>query len=203
MDKNQLLIILTRRPELGKVKTRLAKGTSNQTALNVYTDLLAHTHQITKNLNVDKWVFYTDEIIFDDLWDDGEYMKMIQSQGDLGAKMQEAFFKGFGAGYLEIVIIGSDIDTLTTEILEDAFEQVKQQNVIGPSEDGGYYLLGLNEPRTDVFTNKEWSTDTVLRDTLLDFSNDEVAILDELNDIDELEDITEDSFLAHHVKNYR
>ena len=199
----QLLIIFTRKPELGKVKTRLAKDTSDEVALAVYNDLLIHTHQITKNIEGDKWVFYTDEIEFEDIWDEGDYMKMIQAQGDLGAKMQDAFFKGFGAGYFEIVIIGSDVDTLTTEIIEDAFEQVKQQPVIGPSEDGGYYLLGLEEPRTDVFQNKEWGTDTVLRDTLLDLAEEEIAFLDELNDIDLLEDIEEDSFLFHHVKNFK
>ncbi len=200
---NQLLIIFTRRPELGKVKTRLAKETSDEVALAVYKDLLKHTHSITKDIAVDKWVFYTDEIEFNDLWDEGGFMKMIQAEGDLGQKMQSAFFKGFAAGYLEIVIIGSDIDTLSQELIEDAFAEVKQQNVLGPSEDGGYYLLGLNEPRTDVFTNKEWGTDSVLRDTLLDFENDEVFLLDELNDIDYLEDIEEDSFLADHVKAYK
>jgi len=200
---NQLLIIFTRRPELGKVKTRLAKDTSDEVALTVYKDLLAHTHKITKDLNVDKWVFYTDEIEFNDLWDEGEYMKLIQTHGDLGNKMQEAFLKGFGAGYLDVVIIGSDIDTLSTELIEDAFEEVKEQTVIGPSEDGGYYLLGLNAPRTDVFTNKEWGTDSVLRDTLLNCKNEEVFLLEELNDIDLLEDIEEDSFLYHHVKDFK
>lgn len=200
---NQLLIIFIRRPELGKVKTRLAQETSNETALAVYNDLLTHTHHITKNLEVDKWVFYTDEIEFEDLWDEGEFMKMIQAQGDLGEKMQSAVFKGFGAGYLEVLVIGSDVEDLSTEIIEDAFEQVKNQTVIGPAEDGGYYLLGLNEPRTDVFTNKEWGTDTVLRDTLKDLENEEVFLLDELNDIDYLEDIEEESGLYHHVKNYK
>lgn len=199
----QLLIIFTRKPQLGKVKTRLAKDTNDETALIVYKDLLTHTHKVTKDLDVDKWVFYTDDIEFNDIWDDGDYMKMIQAEGDLGNKMQEAFFKGFGAGYFEIVIIGSDVGTLSTEILEDAFDQIKQQTVIGPAEDGGYYLLGLDEPRTDVFKNKEWGTDTVLRDTLLDLSNEEVAFLDELNDIDVLDDIEEDSFLYHHVKNFK
>ena len=201
--KNQLLIVFTRRPELGKVKTRLAKDTSDEVALKVYQDLLTHTHSITKNLEVDKWVFYTDEIEFEDMWNEGGFMKMIQAEGDLGKKMQEAFFKGFGAGYLEVVIIGSDIDTLTEEMIQDAFEQVQQQNVIGPSEDGGYYLLGLNEPRTDVFENKEWGTDSVLRDTILNFSEEEVFLMEELNDIDVLEDITEDSFLFEHVKEYK
>jgi len=203
MDKNQLLIIFTRTPELGKVKTRLAKDTTDQAALQVYEQLLAHTHDITKDLDVDKWIFYTEQIDFEDRWSEGEFMKMIQAEGDLGKKMQDAFFKGFGAGYFEIVIIGSDIDTLSQELIEDAFEQVKQQNVIGPSEDGGYYLLGLNEPRTDVFNNKSWGTDTVLRDTMLDFKDDEVFMLEELNDIDLLEDITENSFLYEQVKDFK
>ncbi|MGY5351580.1 TIGR04282 family arsenosugar biosynthesis glycosyltransferase [Wenyingzhuangia sp. IMCC45533] len=200
---SQLLIIFTRRPELGKVKTRLAAETSDQTALNVYNQLLEYTHSITKDIEVDKWVFYTDEIEFNDLWDEGEYMKMIQAQGDLGTKMQEAVFKGFGAGYLEIVVIGSDVDTLTSEIIQEAFDQVKEQNVIGPAEDGGYYLLGLNEPRTDVFSNKEWGTDTVLRDTLINFENEEIYLLEELNDIDYLEDITEESFLFPLIETYK
>ncbi|NIJ44496.1 hypothetical protein FHR24_000935 [Wenyingzhuangia heitensis] len=200
---DQLLIIFIRKPELGKVKTRLAKETSDEVALAVYKDLLTHTHHITKDLEVDKWVFYTDEIEFEDIWDEGNFMKMIQAEGDLGNKMQQAAFKGFGANYLEIVIIGSDIEELSTEILEDAFEQVKQQTVIGPAEDGGYYLLGLNEPRTDLFTNKQWGTDSVLRDTLINLENEEIFLLDELNDIDYLEDIEEDSALYHHVKNYK
>lgn len=199
----QLLIIFTRKPELGKVKTRLAKETSDEVALDIYRNLLKHTHNITKDIEVDKWVFYTDEIEFEDLWDEGEYLKMIQSQGDLGTKMQSAFFKGFGAGYLEIVIIGSDIEELSREIIEDAFEQVKDQNVIGPAEDGGYYLLGLNEPRTDVFINKEWGTDSVLRDTLINFENEEVLLLEELNDIDYLEDITEDSGLYPLIEKFK
>lgn len=203
MDSNQLLIVFTRRPELGKVKTRLAKETSNEVALNVYSNLLTHTHNITKNLEVDKWVFYTDEIEFEDLWDEGGFMKMIQSEGDLGQKMQTAFLKGFAAGYLEIVIIGSDLDTLTQEIIEDAFTEIKQQNVLGPAEDGGYYLLGLNEPRVDVFDNKEWGTDSVLRDTILNFENDEVFLLEELNDIDYLDDITENSFLYPLIESYK
>lgn len=200
---SQLLIIFIRRPELGKVKTRLAKETSDEVALAVYKDLVTHTHHTTKDLEVDKWVFYTDEIVFDDIWSEGEFMKMIQAEGDLGTKMQEAVFKGFGAGYLEIVVIGSDVDTLSKEILKEAFDQVQDQPVIGPAEDGGYYLLGLDQPRTDVFTNKEWGTDTVLRDTLKNFENEEVFLLDELNDIDYLEDIEEDSFLAPHVQNYK
>ncbi len=200
---NQLLIIFTRRPELGKVKTRLAKDTSDEVALKVYNQLVIHTHGITKDLDVDKWVFYTDEIVFDDLWDEGGFMKLIQAQGDLGIKMQEAVFKGFSAGYLEIVVIGSDIETLTSEIIKEAFEQVKTQNVLGPSEDGGYYLLGLNEPRTDVFTHKNWGTDTVLMETLQDFENEEVFLLDELNDIDYLEDIDENSALYSIVKSYK
>src|SRR5690554_224775 len=63
------LIIFTRNPELGKVKTRLAKSVGDESALNIYKFLVQHTVEVTKNLNVDKYVFYSEEIHKNDAWD--------------------------------------------------------------------------------------------------------------------------------------
>ena len=195
----KLLMVFIRNPELGKVKTRLAKQTSDETALAIYNELLLHTNNITKGLGFDKWVFYTNKITHNDIWNTGAFEKKIQSEGDLGNKMYQAFRQGFEAGYKQIVIIGSDIEQLTQEIIETAFIQLENQTVIGPAEDGGYYLLGLNSLRKDVFESKIWGTNTVLRDTLTDLKNEQVHQLTLLNDIDVLDDIKPDSDLYKYI----
>ena len=72
-SSDRALIIFTRNPELGKVKTRLAKKTGDRIALDIYKFLLAHTVEITREIEADKYVFYSEEIILNDLWDDGVY----------------------------------------------------------------------------------------------------------------------------------
>jgi glycosyltransferase A (GT-A) superfamily protein (DUF2064 family) len=91
------------------------------------------------------------------------------------------------------VIIGSDCPTLTTEIMERAFAQLEIHDfVVGPSTDGGYYLLGFgkNTAHNLVFDNMEWSTDTVLPTTLrrIKKHGKTVFLLPELTDIDEAKD---------------
>ena len=101
-----LLLIFTRNPELGKVKTRLAATIGNQNALEVYKLLLNHTQKTVSELKVSKTVMYTDEIIIDDIWDNSIYEKRVQFGQDLGAKMKNAAAAGFENGYKKVVIIG-------------------------------------------------------------------------------------------------
>lgn len=189
---NELLIIFVRKPEAGKVKTRLAATIGNRQALKIYQQLLQHTHSITKPLGCDKIVYYNPDIQHGDLWDEGNFRKARQAGGDLGERMKEAFRKGFETGYRHICIIGSDCYQLTTPILENAFELLNNhQLVIGPSQDGGYYLLGLTALQEALFEEKQWSTASVLGDTV---SNAETAglnfaLLPELIDIDEESDL--------------
>ena len=94
-SSKKALIIFTRNPELGKVKTRLAKSVGDESALEIYKFLLKHTVAITKNLNVDKYVFYSENIHRDDIWDPEIFRKKLQTGTDLGEKMQNAFFCTF------------------------------------------------------------------------------------------------------------
>ena len=189
MPKN-LLLVFTRNPELGKVKTRLAKTVGNATALKIYTFLLKRTRDIVVKVSADKAVYYSVKVRENDIWDASIFQKHQQVGEDLGIRMLHAFKNGFKAGYEKVMIIGSDLYDLTAETIENAFSVLeKNEVVIGPAEDGGYYLLGMNSLEEKVFKNKDWGTATVKKDTLEDLKDKKVFLLAPLNDVDVFEDI--------------
>ncbi|MCX2679931.1 TIGR04282 family arsenosugar biosynthesis glycosyltransferase [Galbibacter sp. EGI 63066] len=187
---NSILIIFTKNPELGKVKTRLAQSVGKEKALEIYKFLLNKTKQVTRNLPCDKAVYYSEEIIENDLWSPETFSKKLQKGDNLGQRMENAFFECFSEGYKKVIIIGSDLYDITPSHIETAFKKLEAHDaVIGPAADGGYYLLGLKQLFPKVFQQKKWSTDTVLRDTLEDLKTVDVALLDTRNDIDNYNDI--------------
>ncbi len=198
MRSKSLLIIFTRNPELGKIKTRLAKGVGDQSALEIYKFLLKHTFEVTNKLEISKEVWYSEDIWKEDIWDNDVYTKKMQQGDSLGERMQHAFEEGFKNGFEKIVIIGSDLYDLKTEDLLEAFNELDISNyVIGPAQDGGYYLLGMKKPFYKVFKNKSWGTPTVFSQTMEDLKDKEVILLETRNDIDTLEDLKEFEGLQH------
>ena len=189
MSKN-LLLVFVRNPELGKVKTRLAKTVGAETALEVYKFLLNRTKYITSKVSADKAIYYSLKIRENDIWDATIFQKHQQVGEDLGIRMLHAFKNGFEADYKKVVIIGSDLYDLSSSMIEKAFKALdKNDLVIGPAEDGGYYLLGMNSLHSVIFKNKDWGTATVRKDTLEDLKDKKVHLLSELNDVDIFEDI--------------
>ena len=185
-----LLIIFTRNPERGKVKTRLSSTIGPEAALRVYNFLLEHTRNITQELKVDKRVYYSDKIDRNDIWKEKDYTKRLQYGFDLGDRMQHAIQEGLDDGYTNIIIIGSDLYDLSQLDLENAFEALRRDEmVIGPALDGGYYLIGMKQVPDDVFKNKKWGSESVLRDTLQNLNGKSVTLLPEKNDIDHIEDL--------------
>lgn len=186
------LIIFTRNPEFGKCKTRLAKRVGNENALAIYKILLQHTAEITKGVNVDKYVYYSNAVVKNDVWKEDIFRKKKQVGKDLGSRMNYAFLDLFAMGYQKIIIIGSDMYDLRTTDLENAFSCLEKNDiVIGPASDGGYYLLGMKKLYTSVFNNKNWGADSVFEDTMADLSKKSVWKLEERNDIDVYEDIVD------------
>jgi len=197
MSKN-LLLIFTRNPELGKVKTRLAKTIGAEKALAIYKFLLAHTKKVTEKIACDKAVYYSVKVREDDLWNGEIYQKKQQLGEDLGIRMQNAFQDAFANGYEKVLIVGSDLIDLSEEIIEKGFLQLASNDVvIGPAEDGGYYLLGMKSVHPNVFKNKNWGTSTVREGTLNDLKDKKVHLLNELNDADVLDDIKEHPAFQH------
>ena len=187
-----LLIIFTRNIELGKCKTRLARSIGPEKALEIYRFLVEHTANISRDLVADKWVFYSEHPEPEDSFDDNIYKKYKQEGSDLGSRMDMAFRTGFKKGYSRIVIIGSDIYDLDGNDIENAFNSLADDDfVIGPAQDGGYYLLGMIKPNTRIFTNKLWGTENVLEQTLNDLKGESLRILAVRNDVDVYEDIVD------------
>ena len=184
------LIIFTRNPELGKCKTRLAKTVGDEAALKIYTFLLKHTSTVSEPVKADQYVFYSEHIKTNDLWNSDIFRKKLQYGTDLGSRMENAFSELFNLGYEKVMIIGSDLLDLNQQLIDQAFDQLTSNDVvIGPSKDGGYYLLGMKKIHEYIFKNKTWGTETVLKETLNDLLNIDVELLEELNDIDTFEDM--------------
>jgi len=189
MSRN-LILIFTRNPKIGQCKRRLAEKVGDVNALSVYKILLGYTVKVTDDLNCDKAVYYTPKITKNDIWGDDNYQKFRQKGADLGLRMMHAFENSFQAGYEKVIIIGSDIIDLKPQHINQAFNALDNNDVvIGPAEDGGYYLLGMKKMRTSIFLNKDWGTSSVRKDTLSDLLSLQVVLLEMLNDIDVYDDL--------------
>lgn len=186
------LIIFVKNPALGKVKTRLAASIGDKKALKIYNQLVQHTQKITADVEADKFVYYSEKVEDNDLWVKENYTKKTQSGADLGERMLHAFTEIYKINKSPICIIGSDCFEVTTDILHQSFKELAMNDiVIGPSKDGGYYLLGMNEVHPELFENVSWSTELVKTQTLsiANTLNLSVSLLPMLNDIDTLEDL--------------
>ena len=201
MHKN-LIITFTRNPELGKVKSRLAKDIGEASALEVYKLLLEHTKNVLLQLDCDKAVYYSVKIRENDIWDSEIFSKHQQSGNDLGERMQNAFKNGFEKGYKNIIIVGSDLYDLDAEIINTAFKKLESHdNVIGPAVDGGYYLLGMKTLHPSVFKINNWGTQTVYKQTISKLNTNSMYVLDTLNDIDYVEDLEPYYVFKPYLKN--
>ena len=184
-----LLIVFVKNIKLGKVKTRLAKTIGDENAFEIYKALVEITEKATQNLSVDIRIYFSD-VIVNSKWQDSK--KYVQVGGDLGARMKNAFKTGFEDGYQRIVLIGSDLPTISDKIITNAFKELGENSLVfGPAEDGGYYLIGLTKLHGTIFTNKPWSKENLLKITLAELQSNKinVSLIETLNDIDTFEDL--------------
>ena len=183
------LIIFVRNPELGKVKTRLASTIGNQKALDIYIKLLQHTKAVAAASESDKYVFATGQI--NEL--EWKAFNIEQQSGEsLGDKMLHAFGFLFQQNYKNVVIIGSDCLEITNDHLAEAFSRLEDHDVvIGPANDGGYYLLGMKQAHSEIFLNKTWGSALVLTETIETIKKQHLSfyLMEKLTDIDEEKDL--------------
>lgn len=191
------LLIFAREPVLGRVKTRLAAGIGAEAALAVYRELLALTATAVAAAQVPATLWLAEAPAGADPrqprpeWP-GLPWRVQPAVGSLGERMAQAFGEAFRAGAGRVVIIGTDCPGLSAELLSQAFDQLLHHElVVGPADDGGYYLLGMSQLYPELFDNKDWSTATVLPDTLADAARLGlgVARLPTLHDVDSAQDL--------------
>jgi len=181
------LSIFARLPVPGKVKTRLIPAVGEEGAARIYARLLAQTVEVAKESGLDFELRVTGGEItaFHELFGD-DTVVVDQGDGDLGEKMARV--------KAPALLIGSDCPGVTAPLLQAAAGALDDRRVVlGPANDGGYYLIGFSEPVPFLFEDMEWSTPRVLPETLARLATHGVgpAILPELADIDTAEDLAE------------
>lgn len=179
------LAIFAKWPEAGKTKTRLIPAIGAEGAVAVYRKLLMHTVEQARasGLRVELRISGASPQRFREWLGDG-FAIVDQGEGDLGARMARV--------EAPALLIGSDAPEVTPELLQQAARALEDAPVvIGPADDGGYWLIGFREPAPFLFEQMEWSVDSVLPETLRRLAERgiEPAMLPVLTDIDTGEDL--------------
>ncbi len=192
---DQALIVFIKWPEPGKVKTRLQPELSQQESLELYK---AMTEDIVMRFNkqseLDLILFCDSPAASDDMesWL-GKKISMVPQSGiNLGERMNNAFKNVLEKGYEKVLLTGSDIPALDQKILFNAFAGLEYNDVVlGPSYDGGYYLIGMNQMHPCLFQDMRWSSDSVFNETIKRIHHNKLRykILSILNDIDTFDDL--------------
>lgn len=192
------LILFTRYPVPGKVKTRLIPeldkegAASLQELMTGYAVLKARCCAAARHAKI--------EIRFDGgnkrdmrkwLGDELEFNQ--QGKGDLGQRMERAFREAFEAGFERVIIIGCDCPEMDVQCLSEAFDALKENDIaIGPAVDGGYYLIALSKPVPELFTDVNWGTETVFDTTIKIAKSHGLRLfqLKKLSDVDRPKDLS-------------
>jgi hypothetical protein len=200
------IIIFTRFPEPGITKTRLIPALGPEGACRLHRELteriVGQVQQLKKNYPLRMEIHFSggsrEQMAG---WLGRDLVYVIQSEGDLGSRMRSAFQKGFRKGWERVVLIGSDLPDLTPAIIRGSFERLTHHDlVLGPAQDGGYYLIGLKANRPELFGSSIiWGTKEVLKKTLItaDQLGLKTALLDRLRDVDRPEDLTKNIRLKY------
>ena len=190
LKNNPLVLVFCKNQIIGKVKTRLALNIGQKKALLIYSELVNKTATVVNSLSSEVHIYYSHYIEENDNFNSSKIKKFIQKGNNLGDRMINALNVSF-KNFSPIVIIGSDLWELEISDIKDAFGILKKKNiVIGPSTDGGYYLIGMNYLDTKIFENKNWGQQSVLNETIRDIDDKtKIHLLDEKTDIDTYDDL--------------
>jgi rSAM/selenodomain-associated transferase 1 len=190
------LLFFIKNPEKGKVKTRLASTVGDEIAVKQYRRFLL---EMLSTLNRGTFLFYLcfqPEDSLNDLkrWLGDDYLYIPQQGEDLGEKMKNGFIDAFAMNFKRVVLIGSDIPELPLEFIEEAFTSLRDKDVvIGPSFDGGYYLIGFKDKNFShrLFKGIPWSTKRVFEETMKVLKQEGLTVhtLQPLRDIDTIDDL--------------
>ncbi len=190
--------LMARYPRIGQVKTRLARSVGDEDALRIYRTLLGETCRLVTGLDGDEFirtVFVTpisDLAVFKSEY--SGFDRLYEQRGsDLGERMQNALGTLLSiAGVSKAMLIGADCPVLTAEHIRNASSLLSSYDLtLGPTSDGGYYLIGLKTVRPGLFCQIKWGTSAVMSGTLsvAQTLRLRVGLLPELRDLDDEQDL--------------
>lgn len=195
-EESTALVIFLRFPRPGRVKSRLAVSLGQEKAANFYRLCAEQLFKEIRSVSGDcrKYMFYSDRGDENEIrqWAGPEFDYLPQAGRNLGERLERAFSRLFGEGMAKVIILASDTPDITAGIINDAIESMDRHDiVIGPSIDGGYYLIGMKKQHGELFRGISWSTEMVLGQTMsiIEALRLDVYILHELRDIDTGEDL--------------
>ena len=169
MSVLEALVIFAKQPDPQNTKTRLSPPLSREAAAELYTcflaDILATAREVDE---AEGFIFYDPPVAEDYFYGLAPDFRLFPQAGDsLGERMHHALAELLVQGYRRVVLTGSDLPHLHVQALRQGFAALRQDAdvVLGPSADGGYYLVGLARPQPQLF-DIPMSTPDVLRQTL-------------------------------------
>ena len=190
------LIVFAKAPVAGQVKTRLSPPLTPDEAASLHgslvLDLLERCQSLKGCDRILAGAPTPEHPFFGAMKTRFKIPVWDQVGHDLGGRMAHAFQAAFGSPYQAVLIVGTDIPGITVPLISIAFKSLQDHDVVvGPTVDGGYYLIGLRSPMPELFENIPWSTDTVFsltqeKTTALGLS---LKILPMLRDLDTVEDL--------------
>jgi rSAM/selenodomain-associated transferase 1 len=178
----------------GSVKTRLAARIGEQRAADVYRAFVFTLLRRFSDVAESRDLVFTPDHQLKEFQSIGTSAWQLHPQGpgDLGARMQRYFQRTLETGATDVVLIGSDSPTLPRRYLDRAFQSLQRANVVlGPSEDGGYYLIGARNVVPPIFAGIDWSTPRVWDQTLEKLNATELtlAVMPTWYDVDSAADL--------------
>lgn len=191
--KDKALIIFTREPAAGKTKTRMMPYYESGQCADLHLNFLKDIYREVRKTDADIIVSYTGgeprktRAVFGD---DKEYIE--QRGDDLGHRMYHALEDSFALGYKKLILIGTDIPELRAESLSNAFDKLDADDiVIGPTADGGYYLIGMKNLHGEAFDVRRYGGSSVLTDTVrsIEKAGFSIAYADTYHDMDDRDDL--------------
>lgn len=195
-DRDNCVLLFVKYPAPGRVKTRLAEDIGPKETTKIYKNFVIDILATLRSINATIKIFFTPAGAQQQIqnWLGKEYSYVAQSGGTLGEKMKNAFEYVFAENFSKVIIIGSDSPDLPEDFLGQAFSALDSNDVvIGPADDGGYYLIGFSYDHflPEVFEAISWSSDRVFEQTvnILKQHQRKVYLLPQWSDVDTLADL--------------
>ena len=194
---DRALIVVAKEPQAGKTKTRLSPPLSGQEAADLYRCFLLDTLELMLRVEIAQPILaYTPDEAepFFRRFAPAGFELTPQVGADLGERLDNVLAHCLRRGYQQAVVMDSDSPSLPPAILEQAFRKLENPDVdvvLGPCEDGGYYLIGVKAPSPALFQEIAWSTSAVTAETLQRAEEHKlsVACLPEWYDVDVYQDV--------------